>query len=302
VFTVDNYLRFIVASNSSWMVPAGEGERRYCVLDVSDIHKEDTEFFGAVVNQMENGGYEAMLYDLLNYDLSEVNINKFPKTQALLDQIIRNMEAFNQFWYWVLDHDNYNEVYIAKECIDEYNSREQYHYLLVSPKFNDEKRLYTRRENLQEFFDKFCKEKGIKYRHIDFTSDLKRVLHKEKINKSWRIEEKGKPVNVYPIPPLDEARRLFEEYVLCRRVDHWHMSPWVDQGSYDQFVEERLEEEKRTIEPWEVEDPEDITMDVLAMEGYTLVPDDVADKIINSRKQTQEIPFDPCQENSQELI
>ncbi len=37
-----NVVHLIVASNSNWVVPAGLDERRFCVIDVSDVRAQDS--------------------------------------------------------------------------------------------------------------------------------------------------------------------------------------------------------------------------------------------------------------------
>jgi hypothetical protein len=44
-------------------------------------HIQDKVYFGAIYKQMENGGYAAMLHDLLNMDLSDFDIRDVPDTQ-----------------------------------------------------------------------------------------------------------------------------------------------------------------------------------------------------------------------------
>jgi len=99
VFAVKNHLRLIVASNNKWVVPAGDNDRRFFVLDVSDIHMQDKEgWFVPIMEQMNSGGREAMLYDLRNYDLTGVELNKFPHTEARLEQILHSMSTLDKFW------------------------------------------------------------------------------------------------------------------------------------------------------------------------------------------------------------
>ena len=68
-FVVKNHLRLIVASNNSWVIPAGLEERRFFALDVDDRYMQDKAYFKALFDQMDNGGREAMLKDLLEYEL-----------------------------------------------------------------------------------------------------------------------------------------------------------------------------------------------------------------------------------------
>ena len=68
-FPAPNLLHVMMASNEDWIVPAGENERRYAVFDVPDTKMQDLEYFAANADQMDNGGYEAMLFDLRRRDL-----------------------------------------------------------------------------------------------------------------------------------------------------------------------------------------------------------------------------------------
>jgi hypothetical protein len=51
---------------------------------------------------MRNGGREALMDYLLNYDLEGVNLRAVPKTRALLDQKLRTMGSFDRFWFEAL--------------------------------------------------------------------------------------------------------------------------------------------------------------------------------------------------------
>ena len=57
---------------------AGLEERRFNVLDVSDAKMQDHEYFKAIVDQMHNGGIEAMLGLVI---LSLASISFFPTYQ-----------------------------------------------------------------------------------------------------------------------------------------------------------------------------------------------------------------------------
>ena len=97
--TVQNMLHILMVSNNDWIVPAGNDERRYCVLKVSDERKRDLEYFKAIDEEMENGGLSAMLYDLLDYDLSGFEVRKVPQTSSLLEQKIQSLDPFTGWWF-----------------------------------------------------------------------------------------------------------------------------------------------------------------------------------------------------------
>jgi hypothetical protein len=104
-YPIQNYARLIAASNEDWIVPAGPMERRFCVLDVGTKRIGDQKYFAAIIEQMNNGGREALLYELQNYNLSKskVNLRDFPKSNALLEQKLSSMPDAHQFWHEVLD-------------------------------------------------------------------------------------------------------------------------------------------------------------------------------------------------------
>jgi phage/plasmid-associated DNA primase len=98
-FTVQNFVRLIVATNNNWAVPAGPEERRFFVLDVNENKIQDHEYFREIFEEMNNGGREAMLHDLLEWDIANFNLYKFPRTRALFDQILASMNSAQKFWF-----------------------------------------------------------------------------------------------------------------------------------------------------------------------------------------------------------
>jgi hypothetical protein len=96
---VQNFIRLIIASNNEWVVPVGRMERRFCLLDVSPIHLQDRAYFKALAEEMDNGGREAMLHDLLSLDISEFDFGAFPKTKALEEQFLRSAGMVIKFWH-----------------------------------------------------------------------------------------------------------------------------------------------------------------------------------------------------------
>jgi Family of unknown function (DUF5906) len=97
-----NFLHVIVASNSRWVVPATKDERRFFVIDVADSNMQDTAYFGAIQRQMDSGGREAMLHDLLTMDLSGFEVRNVPKTGALGDQVREGLSGIESLWFELL--------------------------------------------------------------------------------------------------------------------------------------------------------------------------------------------------------
>ena len=101
--TVPNMLHVMMASNDDWIVPAGEDERRYAVFGVSDLHKQDERWFGPLNEQMEAGGYEAMLHDLLRHEIGDWHPRRIPRTEALLEQQSRGLSPEDAWWCELLE-------------------------------------------------------------------------------------------------------------------------------------------------------------------------------------------------------
>ena len=94
-----NYVHLFMASNETWVVPAGLDERRFFVLDVGEEKKQKSGYFKGLQTQMDDGGLENLLHYLLSYDLSDYEVRDVPKTDALLDQKILSMGVDLKWFY-----------------------------------------------------------------------------------------------------------------------------------------------------------------------------------------------------------
>lgn len=83
-----NALHVMIASNEDWVVPAStDHERRFAVYDVAAERQDDDAYFDELHRQMQNGGLEAMLFDLQQMDLGDWHPRRdVPKTDALHEQ------------------------------------------------------------------------------------------------------------------------------------------------------------------------------------------------------------------------
>lgn len=104
IVTAKNLIHILMAANEEWVVPMSlEDERRYFCADVNVGRRGDTDFFTKLHRELENGGYEAMLFDLLQRDLGTWRPrHDIPVTRASIDQKIRSLSQFGQFWYNLL--------------------------------------------------------------------------------------------------------------------------------------------------------------------------------------------------------
>lgn len=98
-----NCVHLIMATNHDWAISADLDDRRFFVLEVDDVHRTDTKYFGAMRAQMENGGYEALLHFLMTYDLSDFDVFNCPKTAELRKQQDHSMDDLSAFWLHALE-------------------------------------------------------------------------------------------------------------------------------------------------------------------------------------------------------
>lgn len=99
VETYPNYVHLFMAANDPHVIRASGDERRYFVLEVGDEKKQDKKFFGRMVEQMEDGGYEALLFYLQNIDLRDFQVRDVPQTEALQEQKLLSMSIDEEWWY-----------------------------------------------------------------------------------------------------------------------------------------------------------------------------------------------------------
>lgn len=185
---LENFIRLLMTSNEGWVVPAGKDERRYAVFDVSDRCKENHEYFGEMTQELDSGGREALLADLLAFDLSSVNLRVIPKTKALIEQKIRSLNSVEAWWF---------------ERLMEGTTRRKAEYW---------EREVDRTLMFEDYLEKSDKV-GIKRRAIETEvgMDLKKLVP---TMKDCRPRDgSGKRPRIYVFPPLAECRAAFEAAV-----------------------------------------------------------------------------------------
>ena len=208
-YSVKNHIRLIVASNNDWVVPAGLEERRFFVLDVSDNHMQDKDYFKPLFEQMDNGGREAMLYDLLHYDLSDIDLRSFPRTKALMDQISRSMTSFQKFWFERL------QAGLIKN-------------------FDDGWKQMVETESIYDDFVTYCKDIGERFRigKSEFGKQLKKLcpgISNKRVVNSHGMSKKRVPY--YCFPDLKHCREAFESMV--KMNIEWDEYEEIDEDDID---------------------------------------------------------------------
>ncbi|WP_207683413.1 DUF5906 domain-containing protein [Desulfonema magnum] len=183
-FPLKNRVRMIMASNEDWVVPAGIDERRFAVMDVSDRYKKNYPYIEKIKDEMKNGGREAMLYDLLNLDISDVNLREIPKTKALLEQKINSMNTVQKYWYDPLADGEGDTIWEN----------------------------WVKSDELYQNYLMFCDNIGQKkYRVLKpmFVKEMKKLCPKMTLSRP-RAENQ---VRGYNFPSLEHCREMFEKFI-----------------------------------------------------------------------------------------
>ena len=104
-----NFVRLIMASNNDWVVPASVDQRRFVVMEAGNARMQDSAYFKALRDQMEQGGRQALMQFLLDRDLSGVDLRRIPRTDALAEQQLRSLDSVGQWLYAALDAGGFEE-------------------------------------------------------------------------------------------------------------------------------------------------------------------------------------------------
>ena len=96
-FNVNNFSRLYMTSNADWVVPASKDERRFYVVESKAgafTSQEWKEFYKWV---RTSDALSALMYEMMNRDLSEFNNIRCPITKALKEQQRRTLRGINRF-------------------------------------------------------------------------------------------------------------------------------------------------------------------------------------------------------------
>lgn len=91
--------RFIAATNADHFKNTERDDRRDFTLRVSEARKGDLDYWKALNDEIENGGVEAMVHDLLEMDLSEFSVRNKPNTRELVEQKLHSLNPIQRWWH-----------------------------------------------------------------------------------------------------------------------------------------------------------------------------------------------------------
>lgn len=203
IIQMRNYKRLVLCSNNSWVVARDPDDRRFLVLDVSPKHKEDKAFFGALKAQMENGGLEALMHDLLAEDLRGFEPRALPASRAGFDIKLRSAESPLGWLFELLDDG----------ALWDKDSRDLWQQTGDGiPPLDKAGRLTLRKKQLMDMYWQWCKEHNGRYllAEVPFAKALRDVFPDLQETRP-RKPDGGRP-RCYVLPPLEQCRRDFERF------------------------------------------------------------------------------------------
>ena len=190
-YTVENRCRVVIIGNEDWLVPASHDERRFAVFDVGEGRKNDRSFFERMRRGMAAGGASLLLRYLLDFDLTDVDVNAAPATAALLDQKNATLEPFYQWWL---------------DCLTE--------GWIVGSDFGGAWPAEVDKGRLRQAFGRYLKERNIRTRMPDeraIGAALKRCA--PTVHSRGKRRDGANTVSVYKLGPLERHRQEWEEFI-----------------------------------------------------------------------------------------
>ncbi|MET3853042.1 DUF5906 domain-containing protein [Rhizobium sp. OAE497] len=175
--------RIAMITNNDWAVPASADERRYFVLDVSDTRMQDTEYFSAIVDELRNGGYEALLRVLLDWNSGGLNLRNVPQTSGLQEQKALSFDPFERFVYDLLSGAGYGGISMDESTV--------------------------RKDQLFEAYEEKCRKSGVR-NHFTFALFCKRFMELSGAMSSKAArDDEGYRAPIFKLPGLKAARIAF---------------------------------------------------------------------------------------------
>jgi phage/plasmid-associated DNA primase len=101
-YSISCYSKLFILSNNDYIVNVEQSDRRYMVLRANDKLKGNFKWFDNYQKWLRNGGYEAIMFYLLNRDISNFNPLDIPKTQEKTDLQLKSSDMPTKFLYDIL--------------------------------------------------------------------------------------------------------------------------------------------------------------------------------------------------------
>ena len=199
--TIDSLHRCIAATNHSHFANIDRDDRRLFICEVSDIHKQDQEYFKTFHRAIADGrSVPAFVHYLMNLDISDFNVRVRPLTAEHAEQKLESLSGINLWWYTLL----HVGTLAAGESL-----------FGVQPRVWKESMSCTSKELRAAYLD-FDKN-AQRYKPVTdkkFISQIK-ILCPSSVSERW-TDNDGHQCRGLSLPTLEIAREEFEKYMDCK--------------------------------------------------------------------------------------
>ena len=198
-----NRLRIIMTSNNEHVVSADGNDRRYAVFEVANPHAAAPDlrraYFAAIVRQMDEGGTEAMLGELLARDITGWNQEAIPATPALVRQMLHNLKA-NPVRAWL------HQRLTDGTCIVEGDGLSEPSYY-----WDEAKPVEIPVAAVRADYVDFCRRNNLRGSEAQLSMQLPKLMPDgfgSRVVRLQQVDSKA-PTRVFNFPTLAEARAAF---------------------------------------------------------------------------------------------
>lgn len=231
-FSVRNCVHLMMCSNKDWVAPIGRTDRRYLVLDVANTHVNDPSYFLPLVEEIENGGREAFLYELMHRDMTGFNPTEIPVPEGYqetrYESVISTEESEFSWWAECLEHG----VILDHKAADT-------RWMNVAQGW-DHKEIRISTTHLYSIYQEWCKRQVPQERASSSgkfsTSVLNRLNTKDvSVNNKNRVNS-GQPherEKCYTFQSLQICREEFEKRIKC--AGPWNNDQTVYDGDFEDY-------------------------------------------------------------------
>lgn len=206
--TLKNCRHMIFSSNEDWPVHLDKDDRRFFVLEISDKYKEDYGYFNNIHQWANNGGCEALLDELLSYDISGFNFRNVPQSLGSFKIKLESSPNSAEYIYEALKLGRFDLV--DNDYL--YNGSE----LTWMSEMTD-----VPKNKLYDAYASWCANQKIQPDNKSkFGRSLKKLIPSTNMEKA--IRNQGVVIHLYGLPQIQKAREEFENAYKAHGLIDWH--------------------------------------------------------------------------------
>jgi hypothetical protein len=124
-YKIENFNNLIILSNEKWVVPVTADERRFLIVEIGNDKRNNHQYFGNLIKEVNKGGAGAFLFELQNREIQNTQwLRNAPKFDEAFQQLEYSMDLTTRFWWNLIsdsldfDLDNFG-ANVDKSLIEE---------------------------------------------------------------------------------------------------------------------------------------------------------------------------------------